>query len=365
VHRSLTLGPLLGVLAACDGGGDGRPLDLPRLEWTWVEVPGAVCGDGSPTGLAVNPGPEGSTDVLVFLDGGGACWDELTCNGTGFTNPTASNGPYGAAEFEADQASRLEGSILDRYSVDRSPFGAATLVFIPYCTGDVHWGDAGAAYGWQHRGAKNLEADAAWLAAHLPAPEKLIVSGSSAGGFGSLLAHDRLRTLWPDARGYLIDDSGPPFVGSDITYALRSAWTASWRLDRTLAPFCPGCFDTQVPLVPQDLSQVLPALAQKYPDDRIALLSTRDDPVIAAFFGLLPADEFEEGLLELVDTRIAPLENARAFLVPETGHVLLEDFGRWEADGVTLPAWIGHMLHEDNWATLGRGEQEPPPAPLR
>jgi hypothetical protein len=314
----------------------------------------------------VNPGPEGSTDVLVFLDGGGACWDALTCNGTEFTDPTASNGPYGGAQFEADRASRLEGSILDR-TVDRSPFGGATLVFIPYCTGDVHWGDAGADYGWQHRGARNLEADAAWLAENLPAPDKLVVSGSSAGGFGSLLAHDRLRTRWPDARGYLIDDSGPPFVGSDITYALKATWTASWGLDRTLEPFCPGCFDGQVPLVPQDLSQVLVALAEKYPDDRIALLSTRQDAVIRAFYGLMPAEEFEEGLLELVDTRIAELDDAAAaFLVPGTGHVLLEDFGAWEADGVTLPAWIGHMVNDqDVWSTLGRGAPAAAAAPLR
>lgn len=338
------------LFAACDGGGEGgRPLDLPRLEWSWVDVPGAVCGDGSPTGLAVNPGPEGSTDVLVFLMGGGACWNAATCNGTSFSEPTASAGPYGAAQFQAD-ATRTAGTILDR-TVERSPAGNATLVFIPYCTGDVHWGDAGSDYGWQHRGGRNLALDAEWLAANLPEPSKLVVSGSSAGGFGSLLAHDLLRARWPGARGFLIDDSGPPLVGSDINLALRASWYLAWGLDQTLTPFCgAACRD--------DFSQAIGALREKYPDDRIALLSSRQDQVIRAFFGVLPADVFEESLLELVDARFAAQgDGIEAFLVEGDDHVLLEDVGAWSADGTSLTDWIRQMVdEEDVWSTLGRDD---------
>ena len=312
-----------------------------------MDVEGAVCGDGSQTGLAVNPGPAGSSEVLVFLNGGGACWDPFTCN----TLRTAAPGPYGAAQFQADvESGRVEGTILDR-TVEGSPFGGATLVFIPYCTGDVHWGDSDSEYGWQHEGRTNLERDVAWLADHLPQPEKLIVTGSSAGGFGSLLAHDLARTRWPAAKGYLIDDSGPPLIGSDVPSVLRAAWYVSWRLERTLTPFCAGC--------PEDLSQALVALAQKYPEDRIALLSSRQDAVIRSFFGLgvnpMPAEAFEADLFELVDERIAPLANARAFLVPGNGHALLEDVAEWSADGTPLPDWIRQMVHdEDGWSTLGR-----------
>ncbi|HYG66030.1 MAG TPA: hypothetical protein VD838_00175, partial [Anaeromyxobacteraceae bacterium] len=84
--------PLLALsLAGLACGDDDDETDgrLPRGEWTFVAVEGAACADGTPTGVAVNPGPR--DDVLVFLDGGGACLDYLTC----FELQTASNGPFG------------------------------------------------------------------------------------------------------------------------------------------------------------------------------------------------------------------------------------------------------------------------------
>ncbi|HEY3853707.1 MAG TPA: hypothetical protein VGO67_04860 [Verrucomicrobiae bacterium] len=46
--------------------------------WTWVPFTNAFCLDGSTTGIGINPSTA-SSKVLIFLDGGGACWDQLTC----------------------------------------------------------------------------------------------------------------------------------------------------------------------------------------------------------------------------------------------------------------------------------------------
>jgi hypothetical protein len=343
---------LAALLVASCGGGSSSPgagvgsapgLGLPERAWSWIDVPGAICNDGSPTGLAVNPGP-GDTLVL-FLNGGGACWDPITCR-TGL----AEGGPYGQAQFQSDLARLGPGTIIDRAVVD-GVFGAgATLVFISYCTGDVHWGDGTVDYPdvgvWHHAGQANLTADIGWLAARIAAPRRLVVSGSSAGGYGSLLAHHLARSAWPSARGYLIDDAGPPLVGDDIPTAERTAWTLSWRLDLTLAPLCPGCKD--------DLSQVLPSLAARYPEDRMALISSRQDPVIGAFVLQTPAD-FERALLQLVDQRVAPLANGRVFLVSGSDHALLRKPGTYSAGGVSLPAWLAQMVNDEPaWSTAGR-----------
>lgn len=127
------------------------------------------------------------------------------------------------------------------------------------------------------------------------------MSGSSGGGYGSLLAHDLACTAWPSARGYLIDDAGPPLVGGDVQPAERTAWISGWRLDLTLLPLCPACAD--------DLSRILETLAGKYPRDRIALVSSRQDSVISSFVLQTPSG-FENALLQLVDERISPNPNA-------------------------------------------------------
>jgi hypothetical protein len=332
------------ALAACGGGGS-RGVQLTENVWTWVDVPGTQCSDGSHTGLAVNPAPAGPDgELLIFLNGGGACWDDFTCNTLSLATP----GPFGRAEFEQGIAAGGDaGTILDR-TVTGSPFGGATLVFIPYCTGDVHWGKAALpGDSWRFAGDANLVHDLAWLKGHLPAPAKLVVAGSSAGGYGSLLVHHLARSAWPSAKGYLVDDSGPPLVGDDIPAARRSDWFDAWDLADTLVPLCPGCAD--------DLSLSVEALATSWPDDRLALLSFRQDPTIAFFAGITPV-AFEDALLRLVHDRVAPYAPRRAaFLVEGSDHTTLGNPSAHVADGVSLPLWLSQMVNgDDGWTTLGR-----------
>lgn len=344
------------LLAACGGGGGGATSTLPSDEWSWVEVAGARCSDGSPTGLAVNPAPAASEDsiFLLFLAGGGACWGDgdFACS-TGVAEP----GPYGAAELRRDLDARLlEGTILDR-TILGTPFAGATLVYVPYCTGDVHWGasaeDLVGGGEWLHAGKANLVADVAWLEANLPAPEKLVVAGSSAGGFGALLAHDLARTAWQAAKGYLVDDSGPPLVGDAVPADLRSAWYGSWTLSETLGPLCE---EAEV-FCEDDLSQVVAALRAKYPDDRFALVSSLQDATLRAFLDYPSAEDYQAALLQLVDQRFST-EATHSFLVEGTGHGLLRTVEAQQALGTDLASWLRQMVDDEpGWTTLGR----PPP----
>jgi hypothetical protein len=342
------------LLASCGGGGaEPDPLEPPALpagEWTWVELPGSVCSDGSPTGVAVNPGPGERPDLLVFLDGGGACWEALTCFGAAGLPPAADPGPFGPADFSRRQED-IPGSLLDR-ALPGNPYAAFTLVYVPYCTGDVHAGDAvqdypGAPSRYHHRGRRNLGHAADFLAARLPAPARLVVSGASAGGFGALLAHDALRGRWPEAKGYLVDDSGPPLVGGDFSPALRAAWAVAWRLDEAVVPLCgEECL--------LDLSLTIPAIARRWPADRLALLSTTRDEVIRAFVGLGPAG-FEAALLRLREARFAPLEGrAATFVVAGSGHTMLGAPARFTASDVPLGEWLRRQVADDPaWASAG------------
>jgi hypothetical protein len=356
--------PLALLLAVCACGDDVQ--ELPPLTWTWVPVEGAVCSDGSPTGVGVEPGPGTPAGVLVFLMGGGACWDTLSC----FTFQTAAPGPYGAAELDRDMRGIAAGSVLDR-TVPGNPYKDFTFVFVPYCTGDVHAGDAVQDYlqaprRWHHKGRVNLQRAFEYLATTLDPPQKVVVSGASAGGFGALLAFDLAKQAWPAARGYLVDDSGPPLDA--IPDATVSLWYLAWDLGTAVNAVCG---DARALQCAEDLSLVFPALAERYPDDRFALLSSTQDETMRGFFGTpttaapyfvpMDAGTFESGVRTLADLieDDAPPGESHAFVVPGTSHTMLGNPAAFSSGGVALFEWLKQQVEDDPaWARA-----VPPPAP--
>ena len=101
-------------------------------------MPESACHDGSPTGFAINV--QDTSDLFIFFEGGGACWDYLTC----VVAPVPRHhGPVGATEWAARQQMLPEP--FDRTRAT-NPFRNATMIYIPYCTGDLHVGDNVATY---------------------------------------------------------------------------------------------------------------------------------------------------------------------------------------------------------------------------
>ena len=121
--------------------------------WETV-VPGGetICSDGSPY-FFVHRGDPGK--LLVEFEGGGACWSGATCEADLY-NKTVTSDPE-----VARQTGQLQG-IYDRTN-PANPLKDYTHVYIPYCTGDLHWGNAvanyasvsGKPYVIQHKGAVN------------------------------------------------------------------------------------------------------------------------------------------------------------------------------------------------------------------
>jgi hypothetical protein len=383
---------LLAASAACghsEGGSAAPPggAAISRTEgapiagapaWRWVPFEDAFCTDALPgdlgryrfgrstTGLAIDWGPPASRDLVIFLQGGGACWDFFTCGGAApLLDKTASAGPFGPAEFVRDVHDRFPGSWLRRANLPPA-VRDATVVFVPYCTGDVHGGDRTTRYEallpglpsvtWHHVGRANLLAFLRRLGDTFPDVRKLVVAGASGGGFGTLASYVEIRGRWPGARAYLVDDSGPPLVGDAIPSSTRSGWYASWNLGASLDPFCPECRS--------DLSAALREIVRRHPDDRVALVSHLHDEVIRGFFGSIqiapepalvpkPPAEFEADLRELGTTVMDPAtDTARYFFTAGDGHPTLDDPGRIATPAPGLAGWLELMLADDpGWAS--------------
>jgi hypothetical protein len=372
MRRRITIAGLLALSLACSPSSTpivkkgyagkppmGAPLleaELPLGEWAWIPFDDAQCGDGSTTGLAVNRGS--GSDLLVFFDGGGACWDYATC-----AAGAAVDKDYGQAKFQVEAQDFIPSSLTDRANLPPTLAGAS-IVFVPYCTGDVHGGDNVKEYGnavfsetWHHVGHANVMAYLRRLAPTFPSPRKLMVAGSSAGGFGALLNYEAFRWYWPDAQGYLVDDSGPALVNGDVPADFRDAWYASWRLGEALDPVCLGCRT--------NFSEAFTELADLHPDDRIAFVSHVRDPVMSAFM-ILPTG-FEDAVRRLETEVFARTANARVFYDDDGGtfdaHMLLtpqEPFtGSYVAshvegvENLTLAEWLERMVSDDPaWATV-------------
>jgi hypothetical protein len=334
------------------GGGEGgppagEPIKAVPGAWSFVDFPDAVCDDGSPTGLGINPSPSGSTNLVVFFNGGGACWDYGTC----VSFNTSTHGPFGATQFIPIGNGLKTGTLFDRDAA-ANPFKDWNQVFVPYCTGDIHAGDAVQTYTSgssskviHHKGRANVAAYLKRLYATFKSPGKIAVTGSSAGGGGALFNYPAFRAYWPTTPMYLVDDSLPMLEGNSIVGTLRDAWYTSWNLAPYADPLCPGCKD--------DLSLLMKTLSQKWPKDRMALLSSQQDKTIRTYFQLQPA-AFQTALEALDKDVLDPTPNFRHFIVTGETHTMLGAPANFTAGTTALPAWLGQMINDDAaWNSVG------------
>lgn len=312
------------------------PIVTPKEQWTWVPFDNAFCANGTTTGIGANI-TDKSNKVVIYLMGGGACWSDLTC----YSLQTAVNieSGYGEAEFTND-AKSLNGSLFDRNDPN-NPLKDASYFFVPYCTGDVHGGDnPDAVYGGKptmHVGYKNMTAYLSRIVATFPNAERVLLSGSSAGGFGAGFNWWQAQQMFGDARVDLLDDSGPPLPPPYLSESLEGQWRAAWNLNATLPE---GCAECQT-----DLSALFGFYATNLPKNRGALLSYTNDQVIASYFMITQA-KVAEGL-GVLGASLDGYDNFRYYYVDGNSHVLLGDPAGTNQNGVNLLTWITQMESDD------------------
>ncbi|APR86178.1 Hypothetical protein A7982_11527 [Minicystis rosea] len=319
--------------------GDG-PIVAPDETWTWIPFDNAFCGDGSTTGIGVNLTKK-SSRVLIYLEGGGACWNELTCT----TFKTASNFTtgFGESSFKSTASGQLAGGFFDRGDAT-NPFKDYSVVYVPYCTGDIHAGDNTVMYAGKpakHTGFANMTAFLERIVPTFPSADRVILSGVSAGGFGAALNWDQTQKAFGNIRVDLIDDSGTP-MPPEIPIAAEDAWRTQWNLAKTLPAGCTECA--------QHLDALLGYYGKTYPDHRAALISYTKDTVLTTFFSI-SQDTFNTGLETEITTYFDPQPNFHSFVYDGAGHVLWYS-PTLATKGVTVKEFITKMVTDDQtWAS--------------
>ena len=310
-------------------------ITAPPNTWTWIPMPGTTCANGTPAGFGINFPATPSADLFVYFQGGGACWDELTC----FTLKSAINieTTYDAAKLAAD----LNGAQADRSA--GNVFGRALLVWVPYCTGDLHAGIETRAYGTHtvhHTGATNTQHFIDALKATLPDATRIWVAGSSAGGFGATFNQHRFAAAWPTVDVHVLQDSSP-YVPVLTAYA---TWQNAWSLQ--FPPNCTGCTTS--------LPNVVDAVTSAHPRSRVALLTYDDDAVIKQYFGYSAT---AGSLVPATNSLLAnqyDLPSTHAFVIAGTAHTMFGQIGTLVGPGgVRLSDWITQWANGDAaWTTV-------------
>ena len=357
--------------------------------FAWIPLEEMTCRDGSSTGIGLRlqrphgpkrsgkPGPGRlrggiSSDLALFLEGGGACFNQATCS---------QNRPRFSREDFFSLVGGYSGVFDDEHP--DNPLADWNVVYVSYCTGDEHAGnnphgavpgvDAdgdGSSDRQRFVGHDNVGAVMDFVSTYLGTGfDRVLLTGSSAGGVGSLANFEQVAATFSSSEVALLNDSGPLFYDDAIVPpAMQQAWIDLWNLRETL-PDDPLFEGTDI------LANVYDYHAQAYPEASLGLLSYEQDATIRFFysFGVAIDDPacrqtLYGGLLQDPPVRIPCISGSayedvlyglreafpgswRTFYVGETGpaqqqHTFLraERFYTAEAGGQSLSRWVDQLV---------------------
>lgn len=163
---------------------------LNELTEGWNSIPtGGLCSSGTPY-LFYARNSTRSDKLLIYFNGGGACWFGQACDLN-----SEPNVHFPLAEMPQNNPAMGDGI----FALDNAenPLRDYDMISVPYCTGDVHVGAGEKQYQYtnadggevnvttHHNGYANSSAVLDWVYANYPNPDSVVISGSSAGAIGS------------------------------------------------------------------------------------------------------------------------------------------------------------------------------------
>ena len=325
------------------GGGGGRHSAhaLPQLPEGWTQIePGddTACARGTPYSFWVHPGKVNR--LLLFFEGGGGCWDAESCApGSSFFNDTTG---------DFDNPARNDG-VFNLTNPD-NPFKDYYMVYVPYCTGDVHMGnnvktyhsEDGTELNIHYKGFANSSTAVQWAYGHFESPEQVFVAGCSAGSIGSIMFAPYVIQHYPNSQVVQLGDS-EAFV-FDHPVDLQSTYAAH----DNFASWIPGL--GEIKPAEFTMSRFYAAIAGFYPEYTFSQYNTAHDYIQQSFYfaNVLPVSTpvpWETALQKsLAEIRNAA-PNFRSFTSGGTEHCITptECFYTELVGGVRFLDWVSDM----------------------
>ncbi len=294
---------------------------------TFEPSSGPICVTGTPFTTHIRD--KGSEDLIIYLQGGGACW-------TGFPLCT----------LEAEQV-LLPLAYMDDAIAD-NPFRDWNVLYVPYCDGSVFSGNNevddsdptfpdGKRY---HHGRQNFSAALDVALERLTTPKRIFLSGLSAGGYGTIAATALVRLVYPEADIFVYNDSGPGV--QDISDTTNVGYRVDeWKFAEVIPASCTACDNGR-----GQLTEFVAWMLENDPSLKVGLLSHYQDGVIGGAFLRLGGAAYKTLLLQetgKLNTKYP--DRYKRFMIPSSDHVVT---GKWPdqavVDGVSVSDWAAALV---------------------
>ena len=305
--------------------------------------------------------------LAIFFDGGGACWDKLTCIGSAL----AGDPIYDTTVDETVADLNATGGLADNTN-PANPIAGYFQVFIPYCTADLHIGTRTNVYAYDglfwpinHTGRENVAAALGWLVQQYQGkgvPRTVVIAGSSAGGYGAMVnypAIDRLLPFWTKKRVFV--DSANGIINQDF-YDKALETSGVWGARDGLSPEIENAFAAGADALPIALNQ---GLGWTYPRTRFGQYTQAFDGVQIFYLNVakyLDSPELWDNPLLIVLTGLEWTTKARAnmlfsalttfnyrfYFATGSGHTIVPDdavYSEMSGSGILLTDWLYDMIY--------------------
>ncbi len=301
--------------------------------YTFGAGDGPLCQDG--TEYEVKSFDQGSENLVIFMQGGGACWSALCAS---FEN--VDDGPY------------VQAGILDPNLPD-NPVRDWNQVFIPYCDGGLHSSDAESDYDNDgiaerpQRGLHNMSAALDLAVMNFPNPARIVLTGQSGGGYGTTFALPLVRHLYPDVPIEIVNDSGVG-IGKPGDPSFIRLLQDDWNQSAFIPASCPDCLGDDGHLTNYLIWQM-----DQDTNLRRSMLSSTGDFVIATTFLQIGPQAHEDALRpELAEMEAAHPDRFRSWVTEGTTHTYIQRDPNQTAGGISAIDFISAQINgTDDWVS--------------
>lgn len=329
----------VGATHAQEEEGEAVPEPLPTLadlsaDWLTIPLEGeTICSRGTPYQFFARRG--NTNNLMIYFQGGGACWDRLTCDVGGTFDATVDD----------DELLFYDG-IFDLSNPD-NPLANYSMIFVPYCTADIHAGDAVTDYASnlriQHNGYRNAATVLDWVYETFPTPTRVFVSGSSAGAYGAIYHAPFILAQYPNADAIVLGDGG-----AGVTPVGWPVLADEWDIFANMPDFIPALAEADPGTF--TVNVLYQATAEAYPQARVAQFTHHNDDVQALYFmysslGSSFAD-WVDGMRSALD-ELEALPNFTSYIGAGDDHTILAlpEFYTLAVDDLTFRDWLIALLN--------------------